>query len=304
MAYSIGVDIGGTKVAIAIVNEKGEIIEQTKIPTDLSISPQEMIARISSQIEQVIQKSAVSMNDVIGIGIGAPGPLDSKNGIIKCPPNLKKWVDIPIVNWMQKIWDLPIVLENDANAAALAEKWLGAAQENENFVYMTISTGIGAGIIVDGKLLHGMKGNAGDIGHTVVDPSFGKCTCGQYGCLESIASGTAIAKRASEIVGKELTTKEVFDLYNEGEAEIVDFIERIFRVLGVACVSIINTFDPEKIVIGGGVSKVGDPLFKSIKDYVSQFALNPTGRKTKVVPAKLEQNAGVIGATALCFDVV
>ncbi|ASN04168.1 ROK family protein [Virgibacillus necropolis] len=303
MNYSVGVDIGGTKVAIAIVNKYGEIIEQKIMPTDLSILPETMISQINDEIKTIMSVSGIPDTDIIGIGIGAPGPLDSKRGVITCPPNLQTWIDIPIQELVQKHFPYPVRLENDASAATLAEKWIGAAQENDNFVYMTVSTGVGSGIVADGTLLRGLKGNAGDIGHTVVDPSFGQCPCGQYGCLESIASGTAIAKRGSEIMGENLSTKEVFDLYAEGNKKIATLIENVFRVLGVACVTLINTFDTEKIVIGGGVSKVGEPLFKSIQSYVSQYALNPTGRETKIVPAKLEQSAGVVGAAALCFDI-
>lgn len=302
MKYSIGVDIGGTKVAIAVVNENGEIASETVIPTDLSIEPKEMIERICEEINNVVAQSTIGLDEVIGIGIGAPGPLDSHNGMITCPPNLKTWVDIPIRKLVEQSFPgMPVILENDANAAALAEKWIGAAKGNDNFTYITISTGIGAGMIVDGKLLKGLRGNAGDIGHSVIDPSFGQCSCGQYGCLESIASGTAIAKLGSEIMGKDLSTIEIFDLYAAGNPEIVEFIERIFRVLGATCVKMINTLDPEKIVIGGGVSKVGNPLFNSIRDYVSKYALNPAGRNTEIVPAKLDQSSGVIGAAALWF---
>lgn len=296
MKYSIGVDIGGTNIGIAVVSKKGEIIEQTTIPTDLSITPQMMIARINSYIKKVVKKSGVKANNIIGIGIGSPGPLDSKSGIIMCPPNLKTWVNVPIVRLLQETWSIPIILENDANAAAVAEKFVGAARDNRNFIYITISTGIGSGIFVDGKLLKGVMGNAGDIGHIVIDPSFGPCSCGQYGCFESIASGTAIAKRGSKIMGRPLSTKEVFDLYLKGNPKMVDFIEKIFRVIGMAFVSIINIFDTEKIIIGGGVSKVGKPLFNSIRDYVGKYALNDMGRQTEIVPAKLGQDAGVIGA--------
>lgn len=302
MKYSIGVDIGGTKVAMAIVNQAGAIEAQTVIPTDLSISPEAMINVIAERIQQIMKHAAIPKNEILGIGVGAPGPLDSKQGIITCPPNLTNWVNIPIAELLHNHFSIPITLENDATAATLAEKWVGAGQQSDNFIYMTISTGIGAGIISDGNLLRGVKGNAGDIGHTVIDPSFGKCSCGQYGCLESIASGTAIAKRGSEVMNSDLSTKEVFDLYTRGDAKITDYMESIFRVLGVACVTAINTFDPEKIIIGGGVSKVGDPLFQSIQAYVSQYALNPTGRNVNIIPAQLEQNAGVIGAAALCFD--
>lgn len=304
MKYSIGVDIGGTKVAIAVVNEDGEVKTESVIPTNLMITPKEMIEVICKEIRKVINRSKVNENKIIGIGIGAPGPLDSRNGVITCPPNLTGWIDIPIQKIIRESFSFPVTLENDANAAALAEKWVGAAKDSDNFTYMTVSTGIGAGVIVEGKLLRGLKGNAGDIGHTVIDPSFGKCTCGQRGCLEVIASGTAIARRGSEIIGKEISTKEVFDLYYEGNEQIVHLIDHVLTVLGMACVNIINTFDPEKIVIGGGVSKVGDLLFDSIRTYVKQYALNPIGRQTEIVPAKLDQNSGVVGAAALCFNIL
>ena len=303
MKYAIGVDIGGTKVAIGMVDDVGEVVEHSVIPTDLSITPAEMIDRIKAEINQLVERSRVAADDITGIGIGCPGPLDSKAGMITNPPNLHGWVDVPIKKWVGADFPYPVSIENDANAAALAEKWLGSGQGNDNFVYMTVSTGIGSGVIADGKLLHGKKGNAGDIGHTVVDPSFGECTCGQYGCLELAASGTAIARQGSDIMGRDLSTKEVFDLYAEGHPEISELIGRVFRVLGVACVTLINTFDTEKIIIGGGVSKVGDVMFQSIREYVSKYALNPAGRATEIVPAGLDQQAGVVGAAALCLDI-
>lgn len=301
MNYSIGVDIGGTKVAIAVVTEYGKIISNTVIPTDLSIRPEQMIERICDEINGLVQGSKVKHATIKGVGIGAPGPLDSKAGMITCPPNLKTWVNIPIKKLVEEKLSIPVTLENDANAAALAEKWVGAATDTDNFTYITISTGIGAGVIVEGRLLRGLKGNAGDIGHTVVDPSYGTCPCGQDGCLEWIASGTAIARQGTEILGRDVSTQEIFELYEQGDAKIVPFIDGVLTVLGQACVTVINTFDPEKIVIGGGVSKVGDTLFKPIQDYVSKKALNPTGRQTKIVPAKLDQSSGVIGAAALLF---
>ncbi|HLR69364.1 MAG TPA: ROK family protein [Virgibacillus sp.] len=301
MKYSVGVDIGGTKVSIAIVDSAGQMIKQSKISTNVTIPPKEMINQISQEMERIIKLSGIPLQSIIGIGIGAPGPIDISKGMIVSPPNLTNWVDIPIVEWFKEKWSLPIFLDNDANAAALGEKWIGAARNNKDFVYVTISTGIGAGIFVDGKILHGRKGNAGDIGHIVVDPSFGKCVCGQYGCIESIASGTAIAKRGSEIMGEELSTKDIFDLYVKGHADIVPFLDRIFYTLGTVCVTIINLYDTEKIIIGGGVSNVGALLFDRIEEYVCQYALNQFGRKTTIVPAKLGQEAGVVGAAALCL---
>src|SRR5690625_1512546 len=160
MKYSIGVDIGGTKVAIAIVNEHGIVKTVNVIPTNVTISPEKMIEIICNEIVKVINQSKVDENKIIGIGIGAPGPLDSRNGMIMCPPNLTGWIDIPIQKIIQESFSFPVTLENDANAAALAEKWVGAAKDSDNFTYMTVSTGIGSGIVVEGKLLRGLKGNA------------------------------------------------------------------------------------------------------------------------------------------------
>ena|SRR5690625_216463 len=302
MKNSIGVDIGGTKVAIGIVNETGLVKEQSIIPTDLSISPFDMISKINVEIKNIITQAGLKQEDITGIGIGAPGPLDSKNGMILCPPNLPTWKDIPIQKWVEDEFSIPVKLENDANAAALAEKWIGAGQKNDDFIYMTVSTGIGSGIISDGKLLHGRKGNAGDVGHIVVDPSFGQCTCGQYGCLEWIASGTAIAREGSKIMGEKLTTAEVFNLYDQNHPDIIPYMNRVFNVLGVACVTLINMFDTEKIVIGGGVSNSGETLFNPIRTYVQSYALNPDGRKTEIVPSQLKQSSGVVGAAALWMD--
>src|SRR5690625_1067873 len=301
MQYAIGIDIGGTKTAIALVDETGVIVENATMPTDLTLTPDQMITNISYEIKRQIDYTNISNDDIVGIGIGAPGPIDNQKGLIVNPPNLQTWTNFPIRDYIKNEFSFSVIFENDANAAALAEKWIGAGQGSENFIFVTVSTGIGAGIVSDGQLLLGQLGNAGDIGHIVIDPSFGQCVCGQYGCLEWIASGTAIARQGSEVMEPQLSTKEVFDLYFQGEPRIVQLIEKVFRVLGVACVNLTNTFDTEKIVIGGGVTQVGKVLFNSIQEYVQQYALGDQRRKTEIVPAQLNQNAGVIGAAALCF---
>jgi len=301
MRYSIGVDIGGTKIAIAIVNETGNIKDQIILNTDTTVGPEVVIENINKEISNLIQVNDVLIENIQGIGIGSPGPLDVRKGEITNPPNLP-WRDVPIVQMVESYFDLPVKLENDANAATIAEQWIGAGTSFRNFVYMTVSTGIGAGIVSDGHLLIGGRGNAGDIGHTVVDPAFGKCTCGQEGCLEIVASGTAIAKNGSNIMGESLTTKEVFDLYHSGNDKIVEFINHVFNRLGAGCVSLINTLDIEAIIIGGGVSNVGEPLFNALQNYIGHYALNPKGRETQVIPAKLKQDPGVIGAAALWFE--
>jgi glucokinase len=299
--YAIGIDIGGTKTAIGIVAKDGQMINDSVILTDLTISPIQMIERMEQEILQLIEKASIKIEDILGIGVCAPGPLNAKKGVITCPPNLPNWIDVPIVEELEKRLSIPVKLENDANAATLSEKWIGAAQENDHFVYVTISTGIGAGLFLDGRLVTGSQGNAGEVGHIVIDNTKGTCPCGQKGCLEWLASGTAIARQGSEIIGKSLTTKEVFELYKQGHPQMVPFIEEVFSYIGIGCVTIINMFNPEKIVIGGGVSQVGKPLFSAVRAYIEKNALNPSSRNTPVVQSLLSGHVGVIGAAALIF---
>lgn len=301
MEYIIGVDIGGTKTSIGIIIGNGKILAKTTIPTNLTIAPKQMIDNICSEIDKLLGETKLNIQNVTGIGIGAPGPLNPRKGEIICPPNLVNWKNVNITEQFKNYFQCPVFLENDANAATLGEKWAGAAKDNNNFIYLTISTGIGAGLYSDGKLISGSTGNAGDVGHIVVDPSYGTCQCGQKGCFEYVASGTAIARIGSEKMKKSLSTKEVFDLYNDGDEDIVPFIEDVFKNIGIGCVTLINLFDPEKIIIGGGVSKVGEPLFKAVRRYVQNHSLNPAGRNTEIVPSKLGQDSGLIGAAALVY---
>lgn len=303
MKYAIGIDIGGTKTAIGVVANSGEIINKISIPTDPAVTPYIMVERIAQNALSLVDDSGISASDISGVGIGAPGPLDTRSGHITCPPNLPSWHNFPLVEEMSKKLPYPVKLENDATAACLAEKWIGAAQDAEHFVFITISTGIGAGLYMHGKLITGASGNAGDVGHFVIDPSAGKCVCGQYGCWEFIASGTAIARQAAELLGRQVSSKEAFDLSAAGDPQMQQLIDKVFRYIGIGCVTLINTLDPQKIVIGGGVSQMGDPLFQAVQNYVAGHALNPSGRHTPIVPAALQQDAGLIGAAALVHAV-
>lgn len=300
MSYAVGIDIGGTKTAIGLVDQSGQVLAKNTLPTDHSVPPSEMVDRIAAAVKQLATAAGIKETDILGIGIGAPGPLNTKLGQITEPPNMRGWWGFPIVESFKRHFELPISFQNDATAAALAEKWIGAAKKAENFVYITISTGIGAGIYSHGKLITGATGNAGDVGHLVVDPTVGTCVCGQQGCWEFVASGTAIARQASELLGRTVTSKEVFDLaLNDKDPDMERLVNQVFRNIGIGCVTLINTLDPELLVIGGGVSQIGNPLFDAVRDYVSHHALNPSGRNTPVIPAALQQEAGLIGAAAL-----
>lgn len=299
MTLAIGIDIGGTKTAIGVVNENGEVLRKTIIPTDHSIAPNVMVERISENIYSLLHSLSISINDVEGVGVGAPGPIDTARGEIVCPPNLPGWTNFKLVAELKKRVGITVRLENDASLAGLAEMKVGTAKNVKDFLYITISTGIGGGIILDGSLVTGTTGNAGDIGHMVIDPSYGTCICGQRGCFEWIASGTAIARQGKELLKRDVTTEEVFHLYHGGDQQIGTMVNNVFERIGMACVSLINIFDVKLIVLGGGVSKVGKPLVEAVNNYVAKYALNPKGRKTKVKSSTLIENAGVIGAAAL-----
>lgn len=300
MKVALGIDIGGTKTALGLVNVDGQVVSKTSLATDLSIAPSDMVDKIAEAAYRLLSECGLQQDNLRGIGIGAPGPLNTKLGQIAEPPNLRNWWGFPIVQSFQRHFAAPIVLENDATAAALAEKWMGAAKSADHFVFITVSTGIGAGIYSHGRLLTGATGNAGDIGHMVIDPAGGTCTCGQRGCFEYVASGTAIAREASSLLGRPVTSKEAFELAFSGQNPAMEMLaHRAFEYIGIGCVTLINTFDPELLVIGGGVSQVGAPLFEAVSQYIKQNALNPSGRNTPVVPAALQQEAGLIGAAAL-----
>ncbi len=300
MRQAIGIDIGGTNVAVGLVDELGRVKAQRSMAMDQKLAPLAMLDKIEAIANSLLEQVGIDRRDLSGIGIGAPGPLDAYAGIITCPPNLPNWRQVPIVAELGRRFEVPVALANDANAATLGEKWVGAAQANKHFVCMTIGTGIGAGIFVNGKLLQGATGNAAEVGHMMLNPNTeGICACGQKGCFEWHASGTAIARKASALLGQTVSAREVFDLYLSRQPTVVPLVEETFQYIGAACVTLINLLDPEKIIIGGGVAEVGEPMFAVVRDYVSKYALNPAGHQVSIVPAGLRTNAGIIGAASL-----
>lgn len=299
MSYAVGIDIGGTKTAIALADKTGVVLEKDVIPTDTSISPEKMIEVMMDHVDELLARCHKTIDDIDGIGIGVPGPIDLTKGEVAYAPNLPNWSNTPIVPIFSKRFSTRIVLANDANAAALGEKWLGAAKNSNHFIYMTISTGIGGGFFTDGKLFNGSKGNAAEVGHMVIEYGGPVCGCGQKGCFEAVASGTAIAKHGSAIMGRTLTTKEVFDLYKNGDPKMVPYVEDVFTKIGTGVTNLINLLEPEMVVLGGGVTNVGEPLFAAVTKYVRENAISNSGKQTRIVPSELSQDTGVMGAAAL-----
>ena len=247
--------------------------------------------------------------EFIGIGAGAPGPLDAEAGVVLLTPNLG-WVDYPLRDRLQAALGLPTVIDNDANCAVLGEWWQGAAQGTQHAIGFTIGTGIGGGIIVNGQLYHGASGCAGEIGHTTIEANGRHCACGNYGCLEAYASGLAIARRAVEAIesgevttlleraggdpGK-ITARTVYDAAHEGDELARELVHETAQFLGAGVANLVNVFNPEVVVVCGGVTRAGDLLFVPLRREVSRRAFKPAVKAVRIVAQQLEA-PGVFGA--------
>lgn len=314
--YYIGIDVGGTKVLTALADEQGLILNKAQKPTEADKGEETIISNIKSSIDNVINNSPVKKEEVRRIGIGSPGPLDLEKGLIIENSNLS-WTNVPIVKILEDMTGIPVVLENDANAAALGEKHFGAGREADNIVYLTISTGIGGGIIIDKKIFHGGKGNAGEVGHmTLIPDSNYQCGCGNYGCFEAVASGTAIARRGREVLEKE--EDSLIKEYSEndpdqidapliaaaaraGDKQAIEIFKLTGRLLGIGISNVVNLFDPEIVVLGGGVMHAKELFIDELRTTLQERALEANLKKLQVKEVGLGQNTGVMGAIAVAM---
>ena len=269
--YVIGVDLGGTKIYTALVDLEGNIIKEKTVETLAHEGDKALMGRIVDTINYVID--GTDKNLIKSIGIGSPGPLDVKNGVILETANLP-FKNFEIVKAIKEAYDLPTYLDNDANVATLGEFMFGAGKGTENMVFITASTGIGGGAVLNGKLFRGSTGNALEVGHITVSTEGPRCGCGNIGCAEALGSGTAIGKRAKEAVLSNVTTslknydnvtaKEVFKEASNGDRVAKNILKNSLTYLGIAVANTITNFDPEKVVIGGGVVNGGDIVFDTI----------------------------------------
>jgi glucokinase len=314
--YIVGIDLGGTKIAGALSDKNGNILYMKTIETLAAEGSDNVMARIIWLINHVLSEHNISKNDVIGIGIASPGPLNSEEGIIIETPNLP-FKNFPLKSAVENATGIKTFIDNDANAAALGEFLFGAGKGVENLIYITVSTGIGGGIIINKKLYRGKTGNAGELGHMTVEPHGPRCNCGNYGCLEVMASGTAIARVAGERLQRfekyygekslllsyeNISSKEVFECASRGDKLALEVVDYTSNYLGIGIASFINIFDPEMIVIGGGVSKVGDMLFDRIRKIALERSFDVMSSTVKIVPASLGSDAGLVGALAIISE--
>ncbi|MBF6614059.1 MAG: ROK family protein [Chloroflexi bacterium] len=314
----IGIDLGGTKILGVRSDEEGKVQARALRPTEAARGLDAVLYRITDTIRELIPPEGVD-----AIGVGVPGPLDAAKGMVYEPANLPGWKDVPLRELLYARSgmprEIPLVLVNDANAAALAEYSFGAGSEKvtgrklQHLVYLTISTGIGGGVISDGKLLLGATGMAAELGHVSIDFAGPRCYCGSIGCLEILASGPALAREASvviasrratrmaELVGgdaRKVTAEVVVKAAQEGDAQACALMEREGLLVGVGVVNCIHTFNPELVVLGGGVSNAGDLLFKPVRATVEARVMPAYKGTFDIVPAALGGTSGALGAVA------
>jgi glucokinase len=295
MTRAIGVDIGGTKILSAVIDEKGNIIKSLRVPSEGKEGRDKILSHLYEAIEGVISE------DIVGIGIGTAGQVDPDTGtIVTATPNLKDWAGTPLRDIIEKRFGLPTYVDNDGNVAALGEWWAGGGRGARCLLCLTIGTGIGSGIVYEGKVFRGAKGVGAELGHMSIKYDGIRCNCGGIGCIEAYASGPALMRKLQE-KGKSIATPEDVLRYAEsGDTIVLEAIEEIGTLLGYAMVSFINIFNPDIILLSGGVSNLGDFLIRPVRKIVDTYAL-PGGRDVKITRATLGENAGVVGASALVF---
>jgi glucokinase len=317
MRYVLGIDIGGTNLVVGAVRVDGAHVAGLRSePTDAARGPDDVIARIVALARATLADTHRTdpAADVAGAGIGAPGPLDTATGVVRLTPNLG-WVDMPVRDRIADGLGLPATLDNDANCALVGEAWVGAARGARHAVAFTLGTGIGGGVIVDGRLVHGASDVAGEIGHMTIDTNGRRCGCGNDGCLEAYASGPAIARRAVEAVeaGAEsslgaggdlraVTAQTVFEAAAAGDSLALEVVNDTARYLGVGVANLINILNPEVVVICGGVTRAGDRLFTPLRREVARRAFRPAVQACRIVPGELPGTAGVVGAARVFLD--
>ena len=310
--YSIGVDVGGTNIKIALVDKAGSIVYSDTVPTRAEMGYEYTINNMKKAISDLMVQTKVAKEDISGIGFGFPGQIDCDKGVVLLAPNIPGWVNIPIAKIIEKEFSIPVKVDNDVRCAALAELNYGAGKGTTNMICITVGTGIGSGLIINGKIVRGASNVAGEIGHIKLQMHDGPlCGCGDTGCLEAFASGPAIVAMAQEYImgGKSTKYRElanpditpyiVAEAAKQGDVVAKRIFEVIGEYIGIGLVSVINLLNPEKIVIGGGVADAGELLFAPIKRTIELRAMPIQAKAVQVVHAELGNTAGVIGASLL-----
>jgi glucokinase len=314
-SYTIGMDLGGTKILAAVVDGQGHIVAEAKVKTLPREGPDAVIGRMIETAQQAARMAEVGWSQIGGIGVGAPGPLDPETGIVRHAPNLPGWKEVPLAGRLSQALGVPVYVENDVNLGTLGEHTLGAGRGTRDMVGIFVGTGVGGGLILDGKLRSGYRHAAAEVGHMIVLADGPVCGCGKRGCLEAVASRTAIdrdirlgiAAGRQSLLAKQLERKGritsglLARAWREGDALVVEVLERAQWYLGLLTASVVNLVDPEMIVFGGGVVEaLGEEFLAPIRVTARQYFIQQAGAdKVQIVAARLGDDAGVLGAAVL-----
>ncbi len=311
----IGVDLGGTRVRAVLTDGTGAFLARASMYTEADNGLDHVLARITKCVNAVLEQADHAQ--VVGMGVGAPGPLNPDTGTVYSPPNLPGWDNVPLRDLLEQRTGLPVFLGNDANLAALGEYTFGAGKDYRYLVYLTISTGVGGGVIEDGRILRGAKGAAAELGHITIDLNGPRCNCGNFGCLEVYASGTGIRRQALEMlqsgrpsmlrqmVGdnlEDIHAGTVFEAAQQGDEAALELYRQVGVYLGVGVTTVLHTFNPEIVVIGGGVSQVGELIFEPMRQTVRERAMKAFWENVPIVPTELKDDIGLYGAVALVLQ--
>jgi glucokinase len=305
--YFIGIDVGGTSMKMGLISAAGEVLAESEHLTHKEEDPNGVISCMVKEARQLAVGAGVAWEKIGGVGVGLPGFLDIPKGVVKYLTNLG-WRNVPIKEKLEQAWQVPVRIDNDANVAALGEAWQGAGVGVDDLVCITLGTGVGGGIIAEGHLLHGMNGFAGEVGHIQIDRDGVPCNCGQIGCLETVASATAMVRMAKEAIeqGREtiltaerLSTREIFSAHAKGDPVASDVVQKAVNALARTLSILSLVLNPARFIIGGGVAKAGDALLTPLKEAYEKEAQANVKQGVEIVLAKLENRAGFIGAAGL-----
>lgn len=314
---SLGIDLGGTKILTAVATAQGKMLSRDHSVTPATKGQEAVVQSILESIGRALEQAGIAAPQLSAIGVGAPGLSNPETGILFTSPNLPGWRDVPLRDIIEKELGKKAFLINDANAAALGELYFGAAKGAHHFIYITISTGIGGGIIIDGEVYTGSIGTAGEVGHMTIDDDGPPCNCGNRGCWEALASGTAMAREArkqikegarTSILGyaegdvEKVTAQVIHNAAKEGDSLAKELITRTGYYVGVGLANLVNIFNPELIVIGGGLSNIGDMLLEPAYKVAGERAFKESYRTVRFALAKLGRDSGVLGAAAFALQ--
>jgi len=310
------VDLGATSIDVALSTLGSELLAHRGEPADIREGPQPVLGRVKEILSGILKEQSAGPQDVLAIGMGVPGPVEQASGLLRSPPIMPGWHLFPIRDAFAGEYAAPVFIDNDVNVMALGEHWGGVAKGVDNLLFVKIGTGIGGGIIADGRLYRGIQGCAGDIGHICVDPEGPVCSCGNRGCLEAMAAGPAIASKAErgardglspslhEVLDErgELSAKDVGEAASRGDYRALEIIRESGQLVGRVLATLVSTLNPSLIVIGGGVSNIGHSLLAEIRSTVYRRSLPLATRNLPIVLSELDQLAGITGASVLAAE--